>query len=145
MGGRVRRDHNPHGDGLGLGMAKSVKISWYGRSFERHLLRQATNALREGGQAYAHQIRNEIDTIGPPRSAGGQPPHVDHSDLLKSIVSVVSAAGSPAIVARTGSTDPKAIFLELGTSKMSPRPFILKTLFDSHSIIVGAMAGAVKP
>lgn len=123
----------------------ATKLSWYGRSFERYLLREATNALREGGRAYDHQIKAEIDTIGPPRSAGGHSPHVDHGDLLKSIISVVSAAGSPAVIVRTGSTDPKAIFLELGTHRMAPRPFILKTLFSSHSIIVGAMAGAVHP
>jgi hypothetical protein len=123
----------------------TTKLLWYGRSFERHLLRQATNAVRAGGEAYAHQIRDAIDTIGPPRSHGGEPPHIDHGDLLKSIVTVVSAAGSPSVTSRTGSTSDHALPLELGTRKMSPRPFILKTLFDSQSIIVGAMAGAVRP
>ncbi|QQS25153.1 MAG: HK97 gp10 family phage protein [Actinomycetota bacterium] len=60
-------------------------------------------------------------------SAPGQPPAVDTGRLRSSITHELGAKG-PVLVARVGTNVTYAKHLELGTSKMRPRPFLRPAL-----------------
>lgn len=120
-----------------------TRTIWNGPAFQQHLQQQMEKALRAGGETLRDEIHDSVSVLGPPRSSPAHPPHVDHGDLMSSIVTAFSAAGSYTFIQRTGSTDPKAIFLERGTTRMAARPFIVPTLLRSRTIIAAAMGRAV--
>ena len=62
---------------------------------------------------------------GISRSAPGESPAIDFGDLVNSIFVVVGDKE-----ATVGSNDPKAEDLELGTTRMAPRPFLLPALLE---------------
>lgn len=71
-----------------------------------------------------------ISIEGPPRSEPGEPPHVDSRDLLLSW-SLEDDPGS--LEWQITSTEVYSIYLEFGTDRMWPRPFLFKAIFRTKS------------
>lgn len=67
-------------------------------------------------------------TYGSSRSSPGQPPYKQRGTLWQSITVAVDPAS---ISAKVGSPLMYALYLELGTSKMAPRPFLRRALRES--------------
>lgn len=68
------------------------------------------------------------------QSGDSQPnefPASDTGTLRSSIFAEVKE-----LVATIGSTDPKAIYLETGTTKMEPRPFLKRTILENKREIL---------
>lgn len=129
-----------------------VNLQWNGDAFMRHCNQAMQVAMLSGAEAFANEMRREIATAAPPHSLPGEPPHKIIGDLLASIVVATApgasggsgaGGGASTIIVRAGSSSEHAIFLEPGTRKMAPRPFIVSTLLHSQSIVVAAMGGAV--
>lgn len=69
-------------------------------------------------------------------SAAGEPPSTDTGRLLGSINYTVGADGRD-IVGRVSANTEYAKYLEYGTTKMKPRPFLRPSLEEARRIIVG--------
>lgn len=87
--------------------------------------------LDTAADAIASRQRQFLSTPYPPASTPGESPHRRSGDL-KSNVQVVKPGP---LVRQIGSNTPYAAFLEVGTSKMAPRPWALKSLMESQQDI----------
>jgi len=79
-------------------------------------------ALRQVAREMEAKIKQAIGTQGPPRSTPGNAPHKDTGFLHDKVMVVATAHGITVRVPQYG------IWLEGGTSKMDPRPFIRSTV-----------------
>jgi len=84
-----------------------------------------TRGLTKAAAEFVEALLEVINESFPPPSVPGEPPHVRTGALKRSVrideirpFEVTVAAGGP------GSLVPYATFLEFGTSKMEPRPFV---------------------
>lgn len=87
-----------------------------GRVYTTRFWRDRQGRLRRGGRRVPHQA-----------SAPGQPPATDTGRLLQSIHHEIHGVGQD-VEARIGSDVNYAIYLELGTRYMAPRPFLRPAL-----------------
>ena len=92
---------------------KAVKSSQ--RAFDK--------ALKDVGKEMQAVMRDKVNTKYPPASIKNNPPHRRSGDLWRSIT-VTSSRGVIRI-----RTIRHGFFLEGGTSRMDPRPFVRPTLF----------------
>lgn len=83
------------------------------------------------GNHVAEEMTRRVSTPGPPRSEPFNPPHVDRGKLHKGISSEETRTGNT-IRARVVIDVPYAGYLEFGTSRMQPRPFIAPTIADTR-------------
>lgn len=75
-------------------------------------------------EIYAEAIRKELSKASyPPASSPGESPHYRTRQLLHSVKVEKTSTGARVIV-----TAPYATFLQYGTSKMKPRPFLTNAL-----------------
>lgn len=81
----------------------------------------AIRGLKLVGAAGAAEIRARIAIQGPPRSRPGEHPHKDSGDLYDSIWWEVDQANLRVYIAANIAY---AEYLEFGTAKMAPRPFL---------------------
>jgi hypothetical protein len=119
------------------------RIRGYGR-------RLALAGLDLAGRAMVYQIRHSISTAFPPPSAPWTPPHRRTGTLSGSIRYYVDRTG---LVLHVVAGAPYSSFLEFGTSRMAPRPFLRRGLlglavrhgagfFRAGGAGIGAGAGA---
>jgi HK97 gp10 family phage protein len=107
--------------------AAHTHLKWYGDTVQKEMESRAETMLLEAGDAMADEIRRTISI--PTASAGpsqpDEPPHMDHGDLVKSVYSRLVGR----LTVSVGVSDPKALFLEIGTRHMAARPFIRRALY----------------
>lgn len=113
----------------------SVKLNAIGK----RTAQEVGKAIRRGGLAIENRAVDGI--ISPPKSgriypsksrkgakhqasAAGEFPAADTGRLHQSITTAMTASGPDVFRAETGANTPYATALELGTSKMAPRPFM---------------------
>lgn len=101
-----------------------MKTKWYGAKATRQLRAKLGANLDEAGEALRDLVRGEIGIVGPPRSAPGNPPHIDTGAL---IASYVHSTDTATLTTRVGSDKVYAVYLETGTSRMAPRPHLTNT------------------
>jgi hypothetical protein len=123
-------------------MSISTKFYWHGEELTNVVRTAMLQRLEETGKMVADQVRHNISTLGPPASDPGQFPHIKKGDLYLSIYHKVLVSPRPQVI--IGSTVPHAVFLELGTVKMSPRPFLMRTLFDMREAVKTKMTAKLK-
>jgi HK97 gp10 family phage protein len=81
---------------------------------------------REVAMKTAEYIRENWSGYAPPRSSPGEPPSVDTGDLDEAIEVTRISGGEWRVQIDQSSTAAKyAVYLEYGTYKMEPRPFML--------------------
>lgn len=93
----------------------------------------AMRGLEMAGAALAADIRRRIAIEGPPRSAPGQPPHMDSGELHDSIVWEADPINMRVYVIADA---PHAALVEYGTSRVAPRPFMRESLSGAaHTLL----------
>jgi HK97 gp10 family phage protein len=86
------------------------------------------------------EMVKKISKPGPPRSAPGEPPHVDTARLRQSLQPSVVRTGNT--IRGTVSTNVEyAEDLEYGTSKMAARPFMRTTIAEHAEPVKAIMRG----
>lgn len=100
-----------------------MALKWYGREALKMIDGRTRAGVEAAADFLAEKVREEISTPFPPASDPYMPPHLRSGVLRDSIGWVWNGD-----VVELGSTAEYAYFLELGTSKMAPRPFILPAI-----------------
>jgi HK97 gp10 family phage protein len=86
------------------------------------------------------EMVKKISKPGPPRSAPGNPPHVDTGRLRQSLQPSVVRTGNT--IRGTVTTNVEyAPYLEYGTSRMQPRPFMRSTIAEQAEPVKAIMRG----
>lgn len=102
------------------------RMTWNGDAFLDAMESRYSARLDSAAQLLQQRMQARIATQGPPRSKPGESPHRDSGDLQASVT--VQSSG---MVRRIGSPLAYAVYLELGTSKMEARPWLVPTLIES--------------
>jgi HK97 gp10 family phage protein len=119
-------------------MSTSVKLVWHGDRLAKEIKADLNGRLAVVGELVAGQLRRNLSTPGPAASAPGQFPHAQSGRLRQApTYNVDSRKVSLRIIVPVE----YARFLELGTSKMQPRPFLLRTVKELRPQIMAIMAG----
>lgn len=87
-----------------------------------------TVTLQDNGKG---KVKRVLGPRGSNRSKPGEPPHMDHGNLRRSVAHDMPDE----LTARVGSTLKYAKFLEVGTSKMAARPWLRRSLKENSSTI----------
>lgn len=120
-------------------MADAVQIKWNGDEFKRHLNATVERRLALCAEAVRGEAVRSVSvptsTEGP--SLPGDPPHADTGKLRQSIFWKMIDK-STAIV---GSALKYAFWLELGTSDMAGRPFLVPALYRMRDTIARILGG----
>lgn len=132
----------------------SVKLNAIGRRTGQEVGR----AIRRGGLAIENAAVDKI--ISPPKtgriyaskhrkgathqaSAPGEAPAADSGRLHQSITSVQTVNGPERYVSETAANAPYAIALELGTSKIAPRPYMGPSFDEVRPQVEASIRAAV--
>ena len=84
-----------------------------------------TRGLEMAAAEAVQQIDEEISQSYPPASLPGEPPALRTGTLLRSVrIDTVEPLRVTIAVGGSGTMAPYASWLEFGTSKMAPRPFV---------------------
>jgi HK97 gp10 family phage protein len=89
-------------------------------------------------------IQREINVRAPFPSVDGEPPHKVTGHLLKNVYGAIEDTSSTEVTALIGDTAEYAGYLELGTSKMGPRPFVRPVVDANRSFFYELMKAALK-
>lgn len=89
------------------------------------------------GKTKGGKTKRVLGRRGSNRSVPGEPPHKDYGKLRESIASDVDAAG---LTVRVGTPLRYGKFLELGTRKMAPRPYLRRALAELKPRINAVMS-----
>lgn len=108
---------------------------WYGDTIYEQRRQQFAAQVQIAGDGLSEQMKSTVGVDGPPRSVAGEPPHTDTTDLQQSIGSTLDESDPDRPTAYVGSSIEYGIYLEKGTSKMSPRPWCLSTLKNGKQLI----------
>ena len=113
-----------------------MSVNWFGSQVDAAIKAKCGANVMPAAERYQHHLLDLIDTLGPPRSTPGNPPHVDTGDLFQSISIDVSAAQ---LAGRILSTDIASYLMELGTMNVEPRPAWVPALWDNADDIAREM------
>lgn len=114
----------------------SVKISWNGAKLLKGMEAGLARGVFKGAQIVRERIQTNISVVGPPHSMPGEFPHLITGRLQDSVKIVGNAKKMEAKVVVEA---PHAVWLEFGTSKMAPRPFIVRSMNEVRQEVVDAI------
>lgn len=107
-------------------------------------------ACNEAGEEVRNEVVRELSHAGGGRvygrhraSAPGSPPAPDTGTLRNSIYVQIQSAGPIRKVIKVGTRVPYATFLEYGTSKMRPRPFMRPAVARAAPIVARTVTAKV--
>lgn len=107
---------------------------WHGDAIKQKL-RVAATARVEAATAHLQaSARENIGVQGPPRSTAGNFPHRDKGRLQAS-VQATQGETETQVFGDVGSSLPYAGYLEHGTDRMEPRPWLARTLQEQRDVI----------
>ena len=115
----------------------NVQARWHGPRF----MAIAENAVEEavaraGLRVQIEAIRLVSQAAFPPASKAGEPPRVRTGTLLRSIDQETFRATTADFTARVGSNLKYGFWLETGTRRMAPRPWLRPALDNKRNQIV---------
>jgi len=124
----------------------TVHIEWYGEGFKANVQEAAAKGLNASAEMLKALMSRNIGEQGPPRSAPGGFPHMETRSLKQSLgvgkatpVNLVASAGSRDGYVNSVNkvpTNDYGLYLEFGTRKMAPRPWLIRSLDDNRTAIL---------
>src|SRR5690606_4313565 len=102
-------------------------IKWHSKQLDGELRAEMLRRLRICGEAAASHARRNLSAAMPPAGLPGEFPHARTGTLRQAVTYEVDERR---MTVRIGAPVEYALFLELGTEKMQPRPFLRKTLIE---------------
>lgn len=114
-----------------------MKFSWYGDKATRVIRAKLGRNLDSALETYSQLVQAAISIQGPPRSEPGEPPHIDTHQLIESWTWVTDVLALRGV---SGTNTPYAGYLETGTPRMAPRPFIVSTLLEHETTLARIIA-----
>ncbi len=116
--------------------AGRVTVNWFGAKVAASVSRGMTARLAVAGSLLRDEIKVRISLPVVKvkgrvvlRSKPGEFPRLETGHLRRSIFSIMEDDHTVAV----GSPLDYALYLELGTSRMEPRPYLARTLLDKQS------------
>lgn len=127
-------------------MKMKIRIKkWNGQAWEKKLLQGLSRNMDAAAITLQGYIITKISE-GQPASAPGEPPHVLFGGLRRSIGwqrnSALSRSVGSGIGGKTGV--PYPLFLEFGTGKMAPRPYLRSSLYEMQKELINIMLTPVE-
>lgn len=142
-----------------------AKVVWYGDAVQASIDREMTKRLKACGQIGRDHAKTLISVDGTGKRSGGnrdskgrflssliyganpskpgEPPHVQRGQLRASV-----ATETERLTTRVGTNQKKGRWLELGTSRMAPRPWLRRMLAEMtptfRAILTAPIKGAGK-
>jgi hypothetical protein len=127
------------------------------RDLQKRLEQELGKNLEKAAIYFQEQLKLTLNTVpeeierhvgkagiyyrGIPSSEPGDPPHKVTGNLQRSIAYQMSSDRQSV---RVGTSDIVGLFLELGTVKMLPRPWLLPTLFSHAKTLAKIIATGTK-
>jgi len=118
-----------------------MALRWRGEEFKNFIRKNEEQRLEAAAIYLQNKVKEAISDPSPPVSDPGQPPHKDTGTLRASISHEIDKQTK---TARVGSNSEVAKYLELGTDKMSPRPFLEPTLNANRAELKQILAGKME-
>lgn len=112
-------------------MSGGIKIDWRGNEFLRELRGELEKRLAVAAEVVRAEAVKSIRVPFPPASLPGNPPH-SRSAAAGLFGSVLYDVQSDQMQAIVGTPLVYGLYLELGTSKMAPRPWLRPALEKSR-------------
>ena len=120
-------------------MSTGVTIHWHDKQVQAAALETMRKRLPVVGEYLASTIRENVSestrASGP--SLPGQFPHADEGNFRKSVGWEMVGSGD---AVRVGSASRVGYFLEVGTRKMAPRPWLRRTFLEERGRLQKIMA-----
>jgi len=123
----------------------SVRITWNDREFTQHLSRATARGLQRAGQFYHTACRRAVNKSNPRNrktgkydspSAPGEPPRARTGFGRDNIVKEFNDSPLfPAVRVGVGKNAMYMFYLEVGTRRIEPRPWLVATLEKNRGII----------
>ena len=115
-------------------------MDWSGDEFIAAVEEKLVENLAAAGEIVADYMRASVATPYPPSSSWGNPPHKRTGGLQSSITSEVDAGDLTVAVGAPGMV---AYWLETGTVKMKPRPFVGRSLWKNKQAVADAVTKGI--
>jgi HK97 gp10 family phage protein len=133
-------------------------LAWYGDKWLENFRQEQVKRLNRAAIYLEGKVKEALGVKGAPlsgRDSGGrfvrancEPsqsgdfPHLQTGNLRRSITHEVDGQK---LIARVGTNAIYSKFLELGTSKMQPRPFLQRVLDEHRAELRAILAGKMPP
>jgi HK97 gp10 family phage protein len=125
-------------------MAENIK--WYGQKVFTLATQANVEAMNKAALMVERDVKKSFTREGSGRlykrgrkvhiaSAPGEPPAIDTGALRASIQNKVSVKGIN-VIGEVGSDIPYSLYLEVGTTKMARRPYLMSTVRKDKTKIV---------
>lgn len=108
---------------------------WYGGKVKKIILTEMMRRMDEVALYLENYVKDSLIVPFPPASVPGEPPHMRSGNLLNSIVKERIGLTLRVGVATAAAAN-YAKFLEIGTKKMAPRPFLRPALWNNEAYIL---------
>jgi HK97 gp10 family phage protein len=115
-----------------------MAITWHGNEFWEKNRKDLGDRLERAAIYLENEIKKSVSDKSPPVSDPGNPPNVDTGELRRSITHEVDRDN---LVARVGTNKIYGRYLEMGTDKMQPRPFLAPALESCKGAITEILKG----
>lgn len=126
----------------------TLQFKSYLPEVESQMISICTSNMNKVSQMLVEAIKEKLSQPGSGRmygghqaSAPGEPPSPYTGELRESIKSEVTVDSGRNISSTVGSDLDKAVYLELGTRTIAPRPFFKVTVLENLDKIISMLGG----
>lgn len=116
-----------------------MSFYWDGDAFLAGFCAKMTTNVASAANLVKDKMKQLTGIQGPPRSVPGEPPHMDTTELNKTIAVIGPADDGDMIIASIGSPVPQAAYMEYGTRRVAARPWASRALRESQQAVVSVI------
>lgn len=114
-----------------------ARVNWYGDKIIKEMEDEEIRRLTKAAMFLENEIKKKLGQKCPPHSNPGDYPALESGELRRSITHEVD---KKELRARVGTNKIYGKYLEEGTTRMDPRPFIKNTLADNRGAITDILS-----